>query len=221
MVSVIIAAAGSGSRMNHEKKKQFIDLLGVPILVRTVRQFDYSAIDEIIIVTGEDDIKEVEQLTREYGLRVDKIVTGGQRRQDSIFNGLKVTKGDIVLIHDGARPFVTREIIKSNIESVSDCGIITAVACKDTIKLVHDRYVQETLDRSKLINVQTPQTFKRELILEAYDYVNEKKLSVTDDASVYEAYGKPVQYVEGSYENIKITTPEDLWMGELIIKKYN
>ena len=219
MVSVIIAAAGSGSRMNNKKKKQFITLLDVPILVRTLRQFDLKEVDEIVVVTNEADLQEVHELIMGYGLKVDKVVCGGHTRQASIYNGLLEATGEDVLIHDAARPFITKAIILEHIEKCSEIGLITAVPCKDTIKIMTQDKVEKTLDRSKLVNVQTPQSFKREMLIKAYDFINNNNISVTDDASVYEANNLPVKMVMGSYENIKITTPEDLWMGEMIIKR--
>ena len=220
MISVIVAAAGTGSRMNHKLKKQFIKLDGLPILVRTLRSFDFDLIDEVIVVTGEEDVAEIEKMVLEYSIgNVKKVVVGGKRRQDSIYNGLKQTSGKIVLIHDGARPFVTKEMILEHIEKDhSICGWISAVPSKDTIKIVKEGFVEETLDRSFLYNVQTPQSFDVETLKAAYDYAYEHQLNVTDDASVYEAYGQPVGIINGRYENIKITTPEDLSIGEYLIK---
>jgi len=221
MVSVIIAAAGSGTRMKSSIKKQFISLLNIPVLIRTLKQFDIEEIDEIIIVTNEDDIDSVKGMIDLYEINnVNYVIPGGQNRQDSIYNGLKVAKGDVVMIHDAARPFVDREIIIRNIEAVSDnVGVVTCVPCKDTIKVVRDEFVKETLDRSELMNIQTPQTFITKQIKDAYDHVMAHKISVTDDASVAEIYGMAVKTVMGSYQNIKLTTPEDLWMGEAILKR--
>ncbi|MCH4890454.1 2-C-methyl-D-erythritol 4-phosphate cytidylyltransferase [Acidaminobacter sp. JC074] len=220
MISVIVAAAGTGSRMNHEKKKQFIELSGVPIIVRTLRAFELDEIDEVIVVTGKEDISLIEAMVKDFGIKkVKAVIAGGPRRQDSIYNGLKKVSGDTVLIHDGARPFVSKKMILDHIEKDhKDCGFISAVPSKDTIKLVRDGMVEETLDRSLLYNVQTPQSFETKSLLKAYDYAYKKALSVTDDASVYEAYGKTVKIVNGRYENIKITTPEDLAIGEYMIK---
>jgi len=220
MVSVIIAAAGSGSRMNSSVKKQFMTLLEVPILVRTLRKFDLTCIDEIIIVTNSDDVGEVQALLKVYGIsKVTQVIAGGNTRQASIYNGLKAVGGDYVLVHDAARPFVTRDIIEAHVASLSNIGLITAVPCKDTIKVVADGFVKETLDRSVLMNVQTPQSFETESLLKAYDHAALEGLSVTDDASVYEAFGLKVKVVLGSYDNIKITTPEDLVQGEIILKR--
>lgn len=221
MVSVIIAAAGSGTRMKSSVKKQFISLLDIPVLIRTLKQFDLEEINEIIIVTNKEDIDSVKSMIDLYGVKkVKYIIPGGQNRQDSIYNGLKIANGDVVLIHDAARPFVDQDIILRNIEAVSDhVGVVTCVPCKDTIKVVKNQFVKETLDRSELMTIQTPQTFITQQIKEAYDHVMAHKISVTDDASVAEIYGMAVKIVMGSYQNIKLTTPEDLWMGEAILKR--
>lgn len=220
MVSVIIAAAGSGTRMQSSIKKQFMTLLDVPILVRTLRQFDLPSIHEIVIVTNADDVDEVKALLKGYGiLKVSSVVAGGQTRQDSIYKGLQAVKGDYVLVHDAARPFVNRTIIQDHIDNLSEVGLITAVACKDTIKVVKDGIVKETLDRGNLVNVQTPQSFETKALIRAYDYAIKENLSVTDDASVYEAAGLQVRILPGSYDNIKITTPEDIIQGEIILTR--
>ncbi|MBI9014443.1 MAG: 2-C-methyl-D-erythritol 4-phosphate cytidylyltransferase [Clostridiales bacterium] len=221
MVSVIVAAAGSGTRMNSSVKKQFISLLDIPVLIRTLKQFDLKEVDEIIIVTNEDDIDSVKNMIDSYNVnKVKSIIKGGQSRQDSIYNGLKIVKGDVVMIHDAARPFLDKDIILRNLETVSDhAGVVTCVPCKDTIKVVKDEFVKETLNRFELVNVQTPQTFITKKIKEAYDYIRTHEISVTDDASVAEIYGMAVKTVMGSYRNIKLTTPEDLWIGEAILKR--
>jgi len=221
MVSVIIAAAGSGSRMNSDVKKQFMLLLDKPVLIRTLEKFDLDSINEIVIVTNEDDIEAVKRLVRQFNVKkVSSVVAGGVNRQNSIYNGLKAVKGDVVLIHDAARPFVTESIITTNIEAVKKgVGVVTAVPCKDTIKVVKEDVVCNTLNRSELVNVQTPQSFMTKEIVEAYNYTIKKNLSVTDDASAFELFGMTVKTVMGSYQNIKLTTPEDIWVGEAIIKR--
>lgn len=222
--AVIIAAAGSGTRMQHEEKKQYIKLLGKEIIVRTLEVFQNNAlIDEIIIVTNDDEINRCKDLVDRYSLwKVRHIVAGGDRRQDSIFNGLKKVSShiEVCMVHDAARPFVTDEIINSNIRTVAETGgVITAVPTKDTIKMVENNYVEKTLDRSKLVNVQTPQTFDYNKLFNGYEYMKEHDLTVTDDSSLAEAIGIKVKCVMGSYDNIKITTPDDLLISELILKR--
>lgn len=221
MVSVIIAAAGSGSRMNSHVKKQFMLLLDKPVLIRTLKKFDLDAIDEIVVVTNQDDLNTVKRLIIDYEIKkVSSVVPGGLNRQDSIYKGLKAVKGDIVLIHDAARPFVTKEIIIKNIRAVKKgIGVVTAVPCTDTIKVIEADVVLNTLNRSQLVNVQTPQSFVTKEIYDAYGYTINKNLSVTDDASVAELFGMTVKTVMGSYQNIKLTTLEDIWMGEAILKR--
>lgn len=221
MVTVVIAAAGSGTRMNHKEKKQFIELLGEPILLRTMKKFNIDVVDEFVLVINEDDQEKIKLLLESSKIdKPVKVAFGGTRRQDSIYNGLKVASGDIVMIHDAARPFVTADIIVSNVESVrSGIGIITAVPSKDTIKVVKEKRVVKTLDRSELFQVQTPQTFFTDELIKAYDHAYEHDLEVTDDAAIFEAYDQSVSVVMGSYENIKITTPNDLLYGEFLLEK--
>lgn len=223
-VAVIIAAAGSGTRMQNIEKKQYIKLNGKEILVRTVEKFQSnSLIHEIIIVTNEDEINRCKELVKKYCLtKVSFVVSGGERRQDSIYNALKSVSEttEFVMVHDAARPFVTSEIIEKNIEAVDlTRGVVTAVPSKDTIKVIENGLVKETLDRSKLYNVQTPQTFDYHKLLEGYRYMFKNNIVVTDDSSLAEAIGISVMCVIGSYDNIKITTSEDLLVGELILKR--
>lgn len=223
-IAVIIAAAGTGSRMNSKEKKQYLKLLDKEILVWTIEKFqDHTSVDDIILVTSSDEIKRCEEIVdKNKFTKVKKIVEGGSRRQDSIYNGLKSLDKDtdIVMVHDGARPFVSKKIIDDNIEGVKETGgVITGVETKDTIKVVVDNTVKETLNRELLYNVQTPQTFDYIKLLDAYKYMEENDLTVTDDSSLAEAVGMVVKVVLGSYDNIKITTPDDLLIGELILKR--
>lgn len=221
-VSVIIAAAGSGSRMNHTEKKQFIELAGKPILIRTLEKFnDHKEIDEIVVVTNQEDVGRVEALIQLFDLnKITQIVEGGKRRQDSVQNALNVITGDVVMVHDAARPFVTEEIISNNLNQISTCdGLITCVPSKDTIKVVEAGVVVKTLDRATLVNVQTPQTFNVKKLRIAYEYMVKHSIEVTDDAALAEIMGYSIKTVMGSYDNIKITTPEDLLIGELILER--
>ncbi|MBN2795011.1 MAG: 2-C-methyl-D-erythritol 4-phosphate cytidylyltransferase [Clostridia bacterium] len=219
MVSLIIAAAGTGSRMDYVEKKQFISLGNEPLLLKTVKQFLMDEIDEIIVVTGKEDLGRIDVLLEPVKLNKEiRIVEGGPRRQDSVYNALKQAKGDVVMIHDGARPFIKKETIKEHLKRIESCqGLITAVPTKDTIKVVEMGIVRNTLDRSTLMNVQTPQTFYRKTLIDAYDKAKE---AVTDDASVMEQMGIPVEVVLGDYNNIKITTKEDLDFAEIIMKGF-
>lgn len=224
--SVIIVAAGKGRRMKRDYNKQYILLVDKPIIAHTIEVFENMIlIDEIILVVGKSEIDLVkENIIYKYNFKkVVKVVEGGEERQDSVYNGLKVVNKDcnIVLIHDGARPFVTSSIIEESINIVKDVGAcVVAVRVKDTIKVVDKNMeVDYTPNRDTLWAVQTPQTFKYKLILEAYEKLQANNIKVTDDAMLIEKLGRTVKIIEGSYENIKITTPGDLILGEGILRK--
>ena len=222
--SAIIAAGGSGSRMKTDEGKLFIELRGIPIILLTLSIFDsFDIIDEIILPVPLDEIGRTKQMVERAGLKkVRHIIRGGETRQASVYNGLQVVSSDseIIVIHDGARPFVSREII---LDAVSETraykAVIVGMPAKDTIKTVtDDRLVSNTLDREFLWQVQTPQVFEAGLIKEAYERANKLGFSATDDARLVERLGERVKMITGSYENIKITTPEDLKIGEAILK---
>ncbi|MCC5910785.1 MAG: 2-C-methyl-D-erythritol 4-phosphate cytidylyltransferase [Clostridiaceae bacterium] len=224
-VSAIIVAAGKGKRMGKGFNKQYILLKDKPILAYTINVFERSKyVDEIILVVGIDEIDYVEkEIIKKYDFQKEiKIVAGGKERQDSVYEGLKVVRDDcsMVLIHDGARPFLKEEIICRSIEGVKETGaVIVAVQVKDTIKVVnHQGEVVNTPERNGLWAVQTPQTFNCSLLKNAHEAVRKKGMVVTDDAMMVEALGHKVKVVEGSYDNIKITTPEDLIIGEIILE---
>ncbi len=222
----IIVAAGKGKRMGKGYNKQYIFLADKPIVAHTIEVFEnMDLIDEIILVVGKGEIDLAKKdIIHKYNFKkVVKIVEGGTERQDSVYNGLKAIDGncDIVLIHDGARPFVTDNIIEKSIKAAKDAGAcVVAVRVKDTIKVVNKNMeVDYTPDRDILWAVQTPQTFRYKLLSEAYGRLQTGNIKVTDDAMLIEKLGHTVRIVEGSYENIKITTPEDLILGEGILKK--
>lgn len=228
MVSAIVVAGGKGSRMGQDISKQYIKLLGKEIIVRTLEVFNaVEKIDEIILVVPCEDI----EFCREYIIeknhinKVSKIVQGGKERQESVYNGLLNCKSDteIVIIHDGARPFVTKEIIEKSIECAMEHGACTtAVPVKDTIKTVgEDMFAISTPDRKCLFAVQTPQTFKYNLILRAHKEALLNNIIGTDDTMLVENLELRVRILEGSYKNIKITTPEDLIFAEVIINSQN
>lgn len=224
-IAAIIVAGGSGKRMGTAVKKQFIKLRSKEILAYTLEAFSkVEEITEIIVVTGEDDLEKVKKdIVEQYGIsKVSQIVAGGRERQDSVYNGLLATSEDIeyVMIHDGARPFISEEVILRAIEKTKVCkATIVAVPVKDTIKVIdiEAEAVEQTPPREKLWAVQTPQSFDKKLLVDAYALAREKGLQVTDDSMIVEAYGKKVQVVLGEYNNIKITTPEDLVIGESIL----
>lgn len=228
--SVIIVAAGKGKRMGKGYNKQYILLKDKPIIAYTVEVFENTGIiDEIILVVGKNEIDLVkEKIIHKYNFKkVTGIIEGGAERHDSVYNGLKATNTDcdIVLIHDGARPFVTGSIIEKGIYTTKNAGAcVVAVRVKDTIKIVNKNMeVDYTPNRNTLWAVQTPQIFKYELLLKAYEKLYGKlrtgAVKITDDAILVEELGHKVKIIEGSYENIKITTPEDLILSEGILKK--
>ena len=220
----VIVAAGSGSRMNSDKNKQFMELGGIPVLTRTLKVFDScKRIDEIIIVMNRELIENCKnEIIEPYNIMKNvKIVPGGKERGDSVLNGLKAIDNEtgIVVIHDGARPFVTEEIIVNSIEdALSFGGSCVAVKAKDTIKQSGEGgFISHTLDRSSLWMVQTPQTFKKELLEKAYEKATLDGFSGTDDCSVVERMGVEIKLTKGSYKNIKITTMEDIAIGEAFL----
>lgn len=223
-VAAVIVAGGSGKRMGMKIKKQFIELEGKAILAHTIEAFNKcKVIDEIIVVVGKEDIAKVKtEIVSRYGYdKVIQIIEGGTERQESVYNGLMAVAKEVqyVMIHDGARPFISQEILeKALIMTKEKHATVVAVPVKDTIKVVNEALeVEATPNRSTLWSVQTPQSFKKELLIKAYDYAKEKSLIVTDDSMLVEAYGKKVHVVEGDYNNIKITTSEDLVLGQAIL----
>lgn len=223
-VAAIIVAGGSGKRMGMSIKKQFIELDGRAILAHTIEAFNRcKVINEIIVVVGQGDIERVqEDIVNRYSYhKVTQIVEGGQERQDSVYNGLMAVKEEIeyVMIHDGARPFISEEIIEKALKATEEKqATVVAVPVKDTIKVIDKAYkVEDTPIRSRLWSVQTPQSFDKELLIKAYISAKERKLTVTDDSMIVEAYGSEVYVVEGEYNNIKITTQEDLVLGQAIL----
>lgn len=222
-VSAVIVAAGKGSRMNMEMNKQYIEICGVPILARAIEHFqECKLIQEIIVVVNADDIIYCsESIIREFSFtKVKTIVAGGAERQDSVYNGLlEVDKScEIVLIHDGARPFISDENIRECIRAAGEFGAASlAVPVKDTIKKADKNgFVEETLDRSNLQSIQTPQGFRLETILDAHKIAAEKGIKGTDDAVLAEIAGYKLKLVKGSYYNIKVTTCEDLILATAI-----
>lgn len=222
--SVVIVAAGMGSRMKAGMNKQFLTLGGEAILVHTLRAFEnHSKVDEIILVLKKEEVSFVkDSIIDEKGFKkVKKIAVGGKERTDSVKNGLKEVSHDgIVLIHDGARPFITEKEIDMIIEAVcTDGAAVVGTPAVNTMKVVNeDGYVIETLDRSVLWNVATPQGFKKEIIDRGFSNNQIGNKKIWDDAMLIEVLDEPVKMVEGTYENIKITTPTDLIIGKSILE---
>lgn len=225
MNGVVIVAAGSGSRMKRDINKQFIKLDGKEIIAYTIEKFYKSEdIDDIVIVIKENEEKYfIENIINKYGFDNIKLAYGGKERQDSVYNGIKKLNSncEIVLIHDGARPFVNEDIIKNSIEEAKENNaVVVGVPVKDTIKVVDsDGNIVDTPNRSLLWSVQTPQSFKYEIITKAYEYAYSNDYYGTDDAMLVEHIGYNVKMIEGSYDNIKITTEEDLHFGIQILNK--
>ncbi|EQK46593.1 2-C-methyl-D-erythritol 4-phosphate cytidylyltransferase [[Clostridium] bifermentans ATCC 638] len=224
MNGVVIVAAGTGSRMKKDINKQFIKLKNKEIVAHTIEKFYNSEnIDDIVVVIREDEEEYFNKNIKEkYGFTNIKVAHGGNERQDSVFNGIKMLKKEceVVLIHDGARPFVTEDIIKRSINKANEHNaIVVGVKVKDTIKVVSDNgNIIDTPNRSYLWAVQTPQVFKYDIIKKAYEDAYNNNYYGTDDAMLVERIGYNVKMIEGSYNNIKITTQEDLEFGEQILK---
>jgi 2-C-methyl-D-erythritol 4-phosphate cytidylyltransferase len=223
----IIPAGGTGRRMGGEIPKQYLSLAGIPILVHTLRKFQRSPfVDEIILVVPERDITEVRRdMVERYDLtRVSLVIAGGRERQDSVRNALAHVRDDheIILIHDGVRPFVTGELIERTIAGAKAFGAVTAgVPVRDTVKAVDAAgRVVNTVQREGLWLTQTPQAFRREVILAAYERAAADGFYGTDDASLVERMGRPVRMIPGDADNIKVTTPEDLERGARIIRRF-
>lgn len=224
--TAIVLAAGQGKRMNSKIQKQFLELNGYPVLWYSLRCFQQSPlIQDVILVTGEGEISYCKkEIVDRFGFdKVRAVISGGKERYDSVYAGLCACQNtDYVFIHDGARPFVTEEILQRGFAAVQDTGACAAgMPSKDTVKLADAAgYVAETPERSRVWNVQTPQIFRYALIRSAYDAIRKKDMSkITDDAMVAEQEaGVKVRLFEGSYRNIKITTPEDLASAESFVK---
>ena len=224
MISAIILAGGKGKRMGSAISKQFIDIKGKPIIYYTLKKFsENKKIDNIIVVLPEDEVKYFkENILKKYELRINKIVIGGKERQDSVYNALKSLKNsstDIVLIHDGARPFISERIINEGIKFAEIYGAAApGVMPKDTIKVKNEKnFSVDTPNRANLVSIQTPQVFKFDEILECHEKRRYNGEMVTDDTMVVEKYGYSVYLYDGEYTNIKVTTPEDLILAERLI----
>lgn len=217
--SALIPAAGRGERFGRPTNKVFCTVAGKPILAHTLSVFEAcGAVDEIVVVVGEHELGVAGEIAGRFGVRkVSAIVRGGAQRQDSVSRGLERVSGEIVAIHDAARPMVTCEIIERSIEGARRVGAcITAVPVIDTIKSASpEGVVCGTIDRSSLYSVQTPQTFRTDLIRSAYKQACADGVYATDDAALVERVGGKVSIVAGSYDNIKITTPSDTELASM------
>lgn len=229
MAKAIVLAAGSGSRMKSDIPKQFMLIKGKEVVYYSLAVFEASEhIDEIVLVTKEEDVEFCKkEIVDKYGLKkVTRVVPGGENRYDSVYNGLMEfsEERDEVLVHDAARPFVTEQMIEESIALCKEYNAVTVgMPVKDTIKIIDkDNMAVETPDRNILYQVQTPQTFTIGLLREAYKrmYADQRcKPSITDDTMLVEYYmGIKTRMLKGSYNNIKITTPEDIAIAERILE---
>lgn len=222
-VSAVIVSAGNSTRMGGINK-QFLEIDNIPVIAHTINVFEKTeSIHEIVVVTRECDIDDVKNLVEKYGFsKVSCVVAGGETRQLSVYNGVINTsvKADFIAIHDGARPLVTENVIVDTLEKAVKYGAAaTGVKVKDTVKQVNDNNdIVATPDRAYLRFIQTPQIFNKSLYLDAVSNVENSK-DFTDDCMLVEAYGKKVKFVDGDYENIKITTSEDIELALNYIKK--
>lgn len=221
-ISALIVAGGVGSRMGADIPKQFLEILGKPVIAYTIEAFEKSdCIDEIVIVTLEEYIVYLKDIADSFGFsKVKKIVAGGSTRQESVYKGLMEITGEYVLIHDGARPLVSQEVIENCV-----CTVTTNSACavgvkvNDTLKIADDnKFITATPDREHIYSIQTPQCFKTEEIINAHESALKSGFSGTDDAVLYERLGKKVKIVEGDYSNIKITSPIDISIAEAYLE---
>ncbi|CAH0301492.1 2-C-methyl-D-erythritol 4-phosphate cytidylyltransferase [Peribacillus sp. Bi96] len=219
---VVIPAAGQGKRMKAGKNKLFIELSGIPIIVYTLRVFEEDPDCRGIILSINPAEKDYfEQLIAMYEFKkVKELVMGGKERQQSVYNGLQCAREKIILVHDGARPFINQGQISELTAAASiHGGAVIAVPVKDTIKKATDKKVLETVERSSLWAIQTPQAFRLSILKRAYEMAEAEAFLGTDDASLLERINEQVVIIEGNYDNIKITTQEDLYFAEAILHK--
>lgn len=222
-VAAIVPAAGKGRRIKSKIDKLYIELCGKPIIAHTLLRLSGNRyINEIIVVVNKKRIKTFKRrIVDRFDIKKVKIVSGGRERSDSVFNALKKVSGNIdyVLIHDGVRPFITNKLINASLKTAQRFkASVAAVPVKPTLKYVKkDGHIQDTPDRKRFWEAQTPQVFKRDLIEKAYRGLSRKKIDITDDSMLVEQIGLRPKIVLGSYSNIKITTPEDLKLAKLFL----
>ena len=220
---VIIPAAGQGKRMGAGKNKLLLELNNIPVLIHSLKVFEEDELCEgIILAVNPLDVAEFKSLLKKHKVKkVLDLVPGGKERQDSIYNALKTVKNDgIILVHDAARPFILKKHIHRLLDTAQKTGAaIIGVPAKDTMKTVRDQVVMATVERSSLWAVQTPQAFRFSILYKAYERAEKDHFIGTDDASLVERISHPVTMVEGDYDNIKLTTQEDLFFAQAILKK--
>ncbi|TYS54529.1 2-C-methyl-D-erythritol 4-phosphate cytidylyltransferase [Sutcliffiella horikoshii] len=221
---VIVLAAGQGKRMKAGKNKQFIELEGKPVIIHTLSVFEADPwCMEIKLVINEKEKDIFKELLHQYPVqKIKEMVIGGEERQDSVYNGLtSLQSAEIVLVHDGARPFISQEVIHHLVKKAAKEGAaIVGVPVKDTIKRVSKAgVVEQTVERSSLWSIQTPQAFRYAILKEAHDKAKAENYLGTDEASLVERIHVPVHIVEGEYENFKLTTPEDIILAKAFLQK--
>ena len=226
----IIAAGGRGARMGGGGRapKQFLEIAGTPVVVHTLRRFEACAtIAEVVVVVPRSEVQAFLELAEKFGLRKPaRVVAGGETRTESVWRGLKDLRSEdvgVVAVHDAVRPLVTPEEIDATVRAAEATGAaILAARAVDTVKESdggEPARVARTLDRSRLWHAQTPQCFRYELLRRAYESARASGVEATDDSSLVERLGAPVQIVEGGARNIKITTPQDLALAEMLLKE--
>lgn len=227
MVTAIFPAAGSSKRMGGGVNKNFFEIAGEPILIRTLKTFSQvERVNFFIVIVAAHEVETVEKLLRgTKGIKSWVVTIGGSERQYSIANGLKLLPDDaeIILVHDAARPLISTRTINDVIDAAEKFGgAIAAVPSKDTIKIVDaEGFVKHTPPRSELVAVQTPQGFRREILLQAYEKAATENFLGTDDSSLAERLGVKIKIVASDYQNIKITTPEDMTIAESFLRDVN
>lgn len=220
-VSAVIVAAGSGTRMKIPTRKQLVEINDMPVVAHTLRAFENTAvIDEIIIVTKEEDILLMWDIAKTFGIsKVTEIVKGGATRTDSVKNGIMAAKGDFVAVHDGVRPCIKPELIEKTVKKALETGA-AALGCPvtDTLKKVKENgEISETVSREQLWAIQTPQVFKKDLLLKAYNEGDTD--GATDDCMLLESIGIKVTMVEGDRSNIKVTVQDDIDLVSSILSR--
>ena len=225
-ITAVVLAAGAGKRMHSDVHKQYMMLAGRPVLFYALQAFAESAVTDIVVVVGAGEIDYCrKEIIEKYHIqKVCAVVEGGRERYHSVYEGLKAADGsDYVLIHDGARPLVSADIIKRSMQAVKEYrACVAGMPVKDTIKIAdEDGYAKLTPERSKVWQIQTPQSFSYPLVYEAYrKMLADEDSAITDDAMVVERMtNQPVKLIEGNYRNIKITTPEDMLIAEMYLKQ--
>lgn len=221
--TAIILAGGKGLRMGAGINKIFLKVADTEIIARTIDVFNScSQIDEIILVSARTDFDRINEIITHFGFsKITHIAENGAERGDSVYNGLAYASGNIVLIHDGARCLITETEIAAVIaDTVKYGAAATGVTVKDTLKTIDDNgRIVSTVDRNKTVQIQTPQAFATDEIRTFYTLAKQDNLHFTDDCSIFEHYGKTIHFTNGSYDNIKITTPEDITVAEEILKR--